>query len=183
MKKLAIAALLALGFMLGSCATNTSVPAPVTGAGGNWEAQLLGGSGEASLLNFVTNFNVGIDGGALTINSFSFINTNGSSCFLTVAGESGTIALTTSASNQVTGSLTYTIASTAPSGNILTLFTIDSSTQIQVGTVTGISNNGALTNGVVTGNWTLTNANNNTACEGQGTFLMCQEAATCTPTT
>jgi hypothetical protein len=164
MKKLALVALLGLGLWLSSCASNTVSPTPTTGAGGNWEAQLYGGTGEAALLDFVSNFSVGSDSETLTINSFSFINVSPNSCFPNGSSESGSVLLQTTASNQVTGSLMYTITSSTPS-NTLTL------TTGTAGQVTGTSNNGALVNGVVQGTWSLTGS-----CTGSGSFVMCQEA-------
>ncbi len=178
MKKLAIIALLGLGMWLSSCGSTTNTPVPKTGAGGIWEAQLIGGIGEASLLDFTTQFSVGTGGGGLDITSISFINTNSGSCFLTVQGESGSAVLTTSASNQVTGTLSYTVSSATPSGNVLSL-----TASPPTGQITGTSTNGALTGGVVTGTWSLSGG---TGCTGSGSFTMCQEAVpnngTCSPT-
>jgi hypothetical protein len=177
MKKLATIALLGLGMWLSSCASNTVAPAPRTGAGGNWEAQLTGGTGQAALLDFVSNFSVGFNGGTLDINSFSFFNAN--TCFSTTSTDSteqGSAVLNTSASNQVTGSLTYQISGAAPSGSVLTLTSYPAPIGL-TGTSSNGSNNGALTNGVVTGTWSLTSSNNNTDCDvPSGTFVMCQEA-------
>jgi predicted small secreted protein len=180
MKKLAIVALVALAMMLGNCASNTVAPPPTTGAGGNWEAQLVGGTGEAALLDFVTNFSVGYHGGGLTINSFSFFNTN--ACFSTLTGESGTAFLNTSASGQVTGTLTYMITGTATSSGSTSTNTLTLTSYQPVGltgTSSGTSGNTSLSNGVVTGTWSLSGS---TACSGfSGTFIMCQETANCTP--
>ncbi len=173
MKKLAILALLGLGMWLSSCASNTVAPAPSTGAGGNWEARLVGGVGPASLLDFVSNFSVGGGGGGLTINSFSFFNSNASSCFLTVSGESGNAMLNTTASGQVTGTLSYTVTSASPAGSTLSLTSYQNGL---TGTSTGTSGNTALRNGVVLGTWTLSSSTDTTGCSGTGTFVLCQEA-------
>jgi len=180
MKKLfAVVGLVGLGFWLGGCgSSNTLATAPTTSASGNWEATLVGGTGEASKLDFVTSFSVGTGGGNLDIKAFSFINSDPASCFLGVQGASGSAILTTSTTNQVTGSMIITVSSSSPSGNTLTLSTTASG-GLPGGQVTGTSSNGTLSSGVVTGNWTLTGG---TGCTGQGTFLMCQGAATCTPT-
>lgn len=169
MKKIAFAALLALAIALCSCGTTHNTPVPTTSASGNWEAQLVGGTGEASLLDFVTGFSVGSGGGGFNITSFSFINTNASSCFLSVASETGSATLTTSSTNQVTGSMNFSV--TSGSGNVLTLTT--SSTG-----VTGTSSNGVLTNGIASGDWSLSGGS---GCTGSGTFIMCQGTASCTP--
>jgi hypothetical protein len=171
MKKLAIGVLLALGIWLSSCGSNTVAPAPATGAGGNWEAKLVGGTGEGALLNFVTNFSVGYGGGPLTINSFSFFNEN--SCFSAISSLTGSATLNTNASGLVTGSLNYTI--TSSSGNSLTLTSYQDGL---TGTSSGTSGNTSLSGGAVAGTWTLTGG---TGCDSfTGTFLMCQDAATCT---
>jgi hypothetical protein len=185
MKKLAIGVLLALGIWLSSCGSNTVAPAPTTGAGGNWEAKLVGGIGEAALLDFVTNFSVGYGGGTLTINSFSFFNTN--SCFSAISSDTGSAVLNTNASGQVTGTLNYTV--TSSSGNTLTLTTAQTTLPNGIvlpsgevyGTSSGTSGNTALQNGVVTGNWVLGTPGSTSACSGYGTFTMCQGAATCAP--
>lgn len=180
MKKLfAMAALPVLGFLLGSCGSNTIAPLPTTGANGNWEATLSGGVGEASKLDFEVGFTVSPSGGALDITSFSFLNRDPNSCFLVVNAADGQAVLTTNLENQVTGTMTITISSLNPSGNTL-LLTTAATNGLPAGQVSGNSSNGALTNGAVTGNWTLTNSNNS-SCTGSGTFLMCQGAATCTP--
>jgi hypothetical protein len=171
MKKFAMGALLALGFMLGGCASNTVAPAPSTGAGGNWEAQLQGSSGNGALLNFVSNFSVGYGGGTFTINSFSFINSN--SCFATLAGENGSAILATNSSNQVTGTLTYTVTSGGPSVSTLTLTATPPTGQL-MGTSSGTSGNTALQNGVAYGTWSLSGGTN--CNDYQGTFVMCQQA-------
>jgi predicted small secreted protein len=170
MKKLATIALLGVGMWLSSCASNTVAVPPRTGAGGNWEAQFTGGTGQAALIDFVSNFSVGLDETTLQINSFSFYNAN--TCFntsLNIGGsEHGTATLNTSASNQVTGSMIYTISG-GGSGSTLTLTSYDP----PIGVV-GTSSNSALTNGIVTGQWELTGSG--TGCTGSGTFVMCQEA-------
>ena len=183
-KLLAIVALVGMGFWLGSCGSRTLAEQPTTGvSSGNWEATLTGGLGEASKLDFVVNFTVPstTNGGTLDITSLSFFNVDSNACFISVSGASGSTILTTNNVNQVTGSMIISISSANPSGNTLTLSTT-AGNGLPGGQVSGTSSNGTLSNGAVTGNWTLTNPNNNSACTGSGTFLMCQGAATCTPT-
>lgn len=180
MKKLAFLMLLALAFAVSSCGTSPDTnPTTSTSATGFWEAQLIGGTGDASKLGFVTGFNV-INVGPLNITSFSFFNAG--ACFANgVKGstEAGTASFTTNTgTGQVTGSLTYTVTSAIPAGNILTLTTPD-------GGLTGTSNGtttttGTLSNGVAVGTWTLTGGQGDPSCEGHGTFIMCQGKATCT---
>jgi hypothetical protein len=192
MKKLAIIVLLALATLLANCGSRTVAQQNLTGTGGNWEAEFTGGTGDAALLAFTTQFNTGY-GGTTTFNIyyFSFINTN--PCFTAVAGETGSATLSTSGSDQVTGSLTYTVNSSTPSGITLSLSTTARTvpnTTISLpggqisGTASGSSGNTALENGAVTGNWILSSTNSSYPnCSGYGSFLMCQESSTCTPTT
>jgi hypothetical protein len=174
MKKLAILILVGVGLAVLGCGHSNIAPVTQTSTGGNWEAQLIGGRGDASLLNFVTVFTVtNTNGGSpepLSITAFGFINLG--ACFVTQT-PSGSADLITSTTNQVTGTLTYTIQSITPPGNTLTL---------NGTSITGTANNGALTGGVVTGSWTLTNTNNNNDCAGAGNFTLCQNAATCATT-
>ena len=168
MKKLAILALLALEFAVAGCgktATNAAEN-PTTSINGTWAAILSGGDGQAGVLNFVTQFNVGTSGGTLDITSFSFLTSG--PCFTNVSNltESGSASLNTSSTNEVTGTLNFTVSG----GSTLSL---DGTT------VTGTSNNGALSGGAVSGTWTLSGS---TGCSGSGTFILCQGKTTCSTT-
>jgi len=177
MKKLAILILLALELAVGGCSTGTHSTTVTTSTSGNWEAQLTGGIGEASKVDFVTTFNVTDTSGAnnqpLDITGFSFFNAG--ACFANGTGtstETGSATLNTSGTNQVTGTLTFTVVSVTPAGNTLSL----------TGNLTGTSNGtttttGTLSSGVVSGTWTLTGSSD---CTGGGNFIMCQGADTCT---
>jgi hypothetical protein len=180
MKKLALMALLALEMATCGCANSTNPNTPNTEAKGNWEAQLTGGTDQAALLNFVTAFNV-TNSGPLNITGFGFFNSG--ACFgtgTTAETETGTANFTTSSTNTVSGTLDMTITSTT-TGSVLSLS----------GTLTGTSNGtttttGTLSNGVVVGNWSVQTTNAD--CTGAptsnnpGTFIMCQDKSTCTPT-
>jgi hypothetical protein len=175
MTRLAILALLVVAFVLSSCG---SVPTPTnvisTTASGNWEAQLTGGTGQAALLNFVTNFVV-TDIGPLTINGFNFINAG--TCFVDQEQASGSAQYTTAGDGQVTGTLNYQVLSRIPSGNLLKL----SGTLTGTATATNGST-GTLSGGAVTGTWTLSGSSDCGGSDGvSGTFTMCQGHATCTP--
>jgi hypothetical protein len=176
MKKFAFLTLLALAFAVSSCGNGSSPPTTTTTTNSNWEAQLTGGIGPASQLNFVTQFEVTVTSGdtePLDVRNFGFFNSG--ACFetgLNVQHLSGTTTLNNSSTGQVTGTLTFNVQSITPPGNTLTL----------IGNVTGTSNattttQGTLSNGVVQGGWTLTGSSD---CTGAGTFLMCQGTATCT---
>ena len=176
-KKIAILALLALELAISGCGSNIPPNTPTTSTGGNWEAELTGGTGAASQLNFVTAFTVtntnGFGNQPLDITGFGFINAP--VCFASET-ESGSANLTTSSTDQITGSMSYTVTSGTPHGNTLTL----TGTNVY-GTFSGTTTTtGNLTNGVVTGTWKLTGGAGDSSCQGSGQFMMCQSAATCT---
>jgi hypothetical protein len=174
MKKLALLALVALEICVCGCG-NTPPTSTINTQSNNsyWEAQIHGGEGDNSQLDFVTSFSANEGGSTLGVNSFNFINQN--SCFPLPNAASGNIVLITNSSDQVTGTLTFSV-------------TGGSSTLTLNGTVTGTSNGsttstGNLTDGVVQGTWSLTT--NEAGCTSVPStnappFLMCQGAATCT---
>jgi uncharacterized protein YceK len=160
MKEVAILLLVAL--MLGGCGSNpTPTQTAQTSAGGTWESQMLGGTGDTSGYSFVTQFTVN-SSGSLNVSYLQFLNLqkNYGNCFPAGGGTvSGSMILTAGASNAVTGTLTFTVES---SGNTLTLN----------GAVTGTQNGTTLTDGSVAGTWTLTGG---TGCEdSSGSFTMTQ---------
>ena len=181
MKTLAILVLVAMEIAVCACGTSPNQnPITNTTSSGSWEAQLVGGTGQAAELNFVATFSV-TNSGPLDITGFSFFNT--SACFANGTGasnETGTASFTTNTTtDQVTGALTFTVNSVIPSGNVLTL-------TAPQGGLTGTSNGtitttGTLSNGVAVGQWTLNGGAGDASCNNQfGTFIMCQAAATCT---
>lgn len=180
MKKVAI--LLALAMELAVLGCGTNVPSTVTNTSttGNWEAQLINATGQASLLNFVVGFNV-LNSGPLNVTGFAFFNQG--ACFSLGANankQAGNASFTTNISTgQVTGTLSLTVTSNT-NGNVLELTSLkDGLTGISNGTTTTL---GTLSNGVVVGTWTLKPDPKATGCASQtGTFLMCQGAATCSP--
>lgn len=189
MRRIAILALLALEFALCGCGYNPPRNSVTTSTSGNWEAQLIGGTGPSSQLNFVTSFGVttfnGEDQQALTIDGFGFFNST--TCFATSQSttevtESGNATLTTNSAGQVSGSFNYTVSSLINS-NVLVLSTGTT------GGVNGTSNAstttaGTLSNGVIWGTWQLTSAD--PTCippnggQASGTFVMCQGTTSCT---
>ena len=182
MKKVALVVLLALELAVCGCGTS-GAPSNITNtqATGNWEAQLTGGTEQASLLNFVTTFTV-TNSGPLSVTGFGFFNAG--SCFATGTNAetvTGNASFTTSSTNTVTGTLTLTVTS-ATNGSVLTLGTPAPAT------LTGTSNGtttttGTLSNGIVVGQWSLSPGSNVTGCNSaSGNFIMCQGTATCTPT-
>ena len=184
MKKLALVAALALELAVCGCgATNNTPTVTNTQATGNWEGQLTGGTDQASLLNFVTTFTV-TDVGPLSITGFAFFNAG--ACFANgtnAENVTGNANFGTSSTNTVTGTLYLTITSNT-NGSVLTI-----GTPTTPGSLTGTSNGtatttGTLSNGVVVGQWSLTPGTGVTGCSAaSGNFIMCQAAATCTPST
>lgn len=183
MKKLAILLAVALQIAACGCATNntnqTSTIA-TTANGGFWEAQLTGGTGQASLLNFNVAFSVNTTG-PIDVTGFSFFNEG--ACFSTTANSetiSGTTTLGTANNGTVTGPFDMTVKSTT-----------NSNTLVLKGNLTGTSNGttsttGTLSNGVVIGTWALTSSDSScigsASSKSNGNFVMCQGAATCSTT-
>jgi hypothetical protein len=187
MKKFAISAALLLLLAICACGGGAPPNTITTTASGNWEAQLLDGTGPTSQMNFITSFTVtnftGETAQTLDITGFGFYNAG--ACFdtgLTAQTEAGTATLNTSTAGQVTGSMTFTINSSTNPGTTLTL-----SAQPPNGGVNGTSNGtttttGTLTSGVVWGQWSLTTPSGSACSAGvsSGNFIMCQGATSCT---
>jgi len=189
MKKLAFLTLLAIAALISSCGSNQIQALPTSNVSGNWEAELTGGTGQAATLNFLVNFNLFVTNGSGTqnvnTNDLTFINAN--PCFPPVpVNAHGAVNLTNNLNTgQITGSLTYTITA---GGSTLTL-TADP-TGTPAGEIIGTaSSNGVMTNGAVNGYWTLTNSQisgcnaGGTGAAVQPSFIMCQNAASCTTAT
>lgn len=176
MKKLAILIVLALEIAVCGCGSTKNTSTEVnTQSSGNWEAQLLGGTQQASLLNFVVTFNV-INSGPLEITGFQFFNQG--ACFGTLihsTTQSGTANFSTAANGTVTGTLNLTIKSTDSANSLALTGNLTGSSSATSGTF------GNLSNGVVNGTWQLTGGAGDPSCSGSGTFLMCQGPnSTCT---
>lgn len=174
MRMLAILIVLAMGLATSGCGTNNQSSGNNTSAGGDWEAQLYGGTGQASLLNFIVSFSV-VNSGPLDITGFAYFNQG--ACFSTDRksnSATGDAKFTTTNAGKVSGTLNLTVTSKVD-GSILAL----------TGELTGTSNatptsTGTLSDGVVVGKWTLSPGVNTPNCNaGSGTFVMCQNAATC----
>jgi hypothetical protein len=157
--------LLLLTLTAGGCGSNSSDVQ--TAVGGVWEAQLTGGNDTGQGFSFTADFSVSGSGGTLSFSNFEFLTSG--DCF-PVDGltPSGSMALTVNQSNfQVTGTLSLTITA---GGNVLTLN----------GNVTGTENGSEgtqLSNGMVTGTWTLTGSGAtgcNDSSGASGSFTMKQ---------
>jgi hypothetical protein len=154
MKEVAILLLAAL--LLNGCSSTT--PSVQTTAGGTWQAKMAGGSSSASGFSFITVFSVGSNG-TLSISYFQFLNSNSGQCLPSGGTESGSMILTVSSNDSVTGTFSYLVQS---GGNTLTLN----------GAVTGTAANGITLSGTsITGTWMLTGSS---ACTAIGTFTMNQ---------
>jgi hypothetical protein len=184
MKTAAIVALLAVALVVSNCGTGTPTKTIENTTGGNWEAKLIGGTGPASQLNFVIQFTVtNINGTTEPLNptGFSFINSQSQSgsCFPTGFGYNGTLTITVPTTNQVQGTMTINVNAINGGTAVLAL----DGTNVY-GTANGSPGTiGTLTNGVVTGTWTLTGPCVGSGSQQTGTFIMCQGAATCTAPT
>jgi len=190
MKTVTILLVVALGCLLWGCGNNIPRTVTNTATSGNWEAQLIDPSGGAGTqLNFVIAFNV-TNNGPLDITGFAFFNQG--PCFttgLTTSTQSGNASFTTNtATGQVTGTLNLTITSTTNSSVLQLTSNPNGLTGTSNGTLT---TTGVLSDGVVVGTWKLSNStdsgcnspsSSSSATATGYTFIMCQNASTCTPT-
>ncbi len=173
MKKALILPLLLLTLPVGGCGTSSSDVQ--TAVGGVWEAQLSGGNDTGQGFSFTADFTVTGAGGSLSFSNFEFLTSG--ACFpVNGLTPTGSMALTVNQTNfQVTGTFTLSVSA---NGNVLTLN----------GNVTGTENGTTgtqLSNGMVTGTWTLTGtgANGCTDSAGaSGSFTMCQSGSSSSTT-
>jgi len=164
-----VALLLLVAFTLSACSNPTVTQQAQSAAAGIWSAEIEGGAGSASGFSFTTEFTINA-GGGLNITYFQFLNTTG--CFpVDGQNEQGTMVLNSvnPSTGQTSGTFKYTVKA---SGNTLTL----------AGNVTGTEVNGAppLTDGLISGTWTLTGAAGCT--DSSGTFTMTQGSSSTTTT-
>jgi hypothetical protein len=188
LKKLAaILGVLALQLAVVSCGSTVPYGTIATSTSGNWEAKLIGGTGQAAQLNFVVAFTLTNNFGTLEpidVTGLGFFNS--SECFppngvngASSVNVNGNAELTASSSDQVTGTLSLTVNSIPP-GNTLVLTASPPNGGLS-GTSSGTTSTvGTLSNGVAWGTWQLTGGQSDASCTGSGTFLMCQSGVTCT---
>jgi len=181
MKKSAILVLLALELVVSGCGGGSSTTSTATTNANNWEAELSGGTGSASELSFVTEFTVSdtVSGTTQPLNIIGFGFINQGACFVSGQTETGNASLTTGSTDNVAGSMTYTVKSGVPSGNTLTLTTSPNG-GVSATSSGNSATTGNLSSGIVWGDWKLTGGQGDASCAGSGTFIMCQNAATCT---
>ncbi len=164
MKEVAILLLLAL--MLNGCGSTT--PNAQAAASGGWQANMSGGVGTSSGFSFIAQFTVGGNGALSFSNSspFQFLNQQQDTCLGTASiTESGTLDVTFNSADQVTGTFSFTITSSA--GDVIML----SSTDV-TGTINTTTN--TLSNGSIVGTWTLTPGTGTSCVATSGTFTMTQ---------
>jgi hypothetical protein len=141
MKEVAI--LLLLAVMLNGCGTSSAVQTP---SGDVWGAAMVGGIGTSSGFSFNTQFTTGSNG-ALSISSFEFLNPQ-DTCFGTSTPTlAGTLNATYNADDQVTGTFSFTITSSA--GDTVTL------TSTSVTGTANPNNNNTLSGVSIVGTWAL----------------------------
>lgn len=142
MRKFSAVMLLALGFGIVGCGSNSN-----GNINGNWNASLLQRNNGPTVFSFATAFTV-TGNGALNVSNFHF-NTN-SPCFVSGEAESGGFSLSGHFNGDVSGSFNMTVKSGVPAGDTLNL----------TGTATG---------NTITGHWQLTGGS---GCRGSGVFMM-----------
>lgn len=167
MKQVVLSLLVA--FSLTACSNPTVTQQAQSAAAGIWSAEVQGGEGAASGFSFTTEFTINA-GGGLNITYFQFLNTT--KCFpVDGQNESGTMVLNSvnPSTGETSGTFTYKVQA---SGNTLTLS----------GNVTGTEVGGAppLSDGSITGNWSLSGASG--CSDSTGTFTMIQGSSTSTST-
>jgi hypothetical protein len=149
MKKAATLGLLLLAAMLSNCGSNNATGTAAT-VDGTWQAVMVGGSGEASVIDFNTKFTVNNDN-SLNVSTINFLTVG--TCFVSGATAGGTFTLTSGLNvTPITGNFSFVVQSGSPAGNTLTL----------TGTEDGTT---------ITGTWTLTGGS---GCAGAGDFTMTQ---------
>ncbi|HUO24726.1 MAG TPA: hypothetical protein VMU61_03610 [Candidatus Aquilonibacter sp.] len=161
MKQLAVVVLLALELAVLGCGSSTPTNTAPTAASGTWQAVLVGGSGEASTLNFVTTFSVNGDS-SLDVTGIQFITVG--PCFGAGSTAGGSLSVSNS-TGVVTGPFSFSVQS--GTGNTLTL----------AGTENGT---------VITGTWTLNGSggcdDSDSTTQPSRTFTMCQGSGPCKST-
>jgi len=126
-------------FACGSGSTNN--------VNGNWSATLTNTDGTAAF-SFTTTLNES-NGNTITGTNLTF--TTATPCFVSISSETGGFMLSGNTSGVTAGNFEYTVQSSNPSGNVLTM-------------------TGTLNNNTITGSWTLTGVTS--GCSGSGNFTM-----------
>jgi hypothetical protein len=143
MKRFGIIATMVFALIMGGCGMNGSNG----NINGNWTATLTGTQGSPTF-DFTTSFTQS-SGSELNIVNFSFTTSGG--CFESQqTSETGSFSLTGNFNGNVSGSFAMTIRSTNGTDDVLTL-------------------QGTVSNGKITGTWTLSGS---ASCTGNGTFIM-----------
>jgi len=138
--------MLCLALTLAGCGTTATVQTP---SGSVWQAKLLGGEGTSSGFSFNTEIAFG-GTGALTFTDFQLLNSDtcfGSTTPPVVAGS--LTGLTYNTDDQITAGI-FTLTLTSSAGDVVTL-----TNQTITGTVNPNTSPATLSNGLITGLWTL----------------------------
>ncbi len=143
MKSIGVACLLVVGMVLSACGGGSSGG----NINGNWTATLTNTDGTTAFA-FTTTIMQGM-GNNLTITNFAF--TTSGSCFESQpVTETGSFGFTGNFNGKVSGTFGMTVSTAGSIQDVLTL-------------------NGTVSNGRITGTWTLTGS---AACTGNGSFTM-----------
>jgi hypothetical protein len=146
MKQIAIATVLALGFMLTACGGGGGASGNVTG---NWAATLTNPDGTAAF-SFTTSLNQ--NSGSSTVNVIKLTFSTSAPCFNSPTTETGSFTLSGNFNGNVTGAFGMTISTMFPGNqNVLAL-------------------QGNVNNNTISGTWTLTGAGS--GCTGSGNFTL-----------
>jgi hypothetical protein len=142
MRFIGVLCVLTVGVLLSACGNSSS-----GNINGNWSAMLTNSDGTPAFA-FTTAFTQG-SGTNLNVTHFSF--TTSGSCFGSeTVTETGSFGFTGNFNGNVSGAFGMTISATNNPSDLLTL-------------------QGTVSNGKITGTWTLTGS---TSCTGSGTFTM-----------
>jgi hypothetical protein len=160
----AVAILLLAAFVLNGCGSGNAVS---TSSNDIWGAVMAGGAHTSSGFSFNTEFTVASDG-TLTVSSFQFLNSG--TCFgsSTITKEpTGKLLVTFNSDDQVTGTFSFTITSSA--GDAITL------TGTSVTGTVNPNNNFILSGGSIIGTWALVpGSSSSCVAVTDGSFTMTQ---------
>jgi hypothetical protein len=163
MKEVAI--LLLLAVMLNGCGSSTAVESPSASV---WQSVMLGGEGTSSGFLFNTQFTVSSNG-ALTIVSFQLLNSG--TCYGGVGPTpTGTLNVTYNSADQISGTFSFTIPSSA--GDTITL------TSSSVTGTANVNNSNLLSGVTIIGTWALVPGSGSSCVAASGSFTMTQTNAT-----
>jgi len=142
MRHFAMAVLCSMLLVLFACGGGSS-----NSVNGNWSATLTNTDGTAAF-SFTTTLN---ESNGTTITGANFTFTTATPCFVSTSSETGGLMLSGNTNGVTSGNFEFTVQSSNPSGNVLTM-------------------TGMLSNNTITGSWTLSGVT--AGCSGSGNFTM-----------